>query len=71
MDTQGKPVLSADFYFEENFSLGMDLSSRVANFIPQDIADDSKKADKQQRMIVREGLSACSTEKPGKEERSK
>ena len=37
-----------------------------ANFIPQDSADDSKKADKEQRMIVRdvrEGLDA-STEKP-------
>ena len=56
----------------------MDLSSRVeiscngegANFIPQDSAVDSKKADKQQRMIVREGLGA-STEKPVKDERSK
>ena len=56
----------------------MDLSSRDeipcngegAKFIPQDSADDSKKADKQQRMIVREGLGA-STEKPEKEERSK
>ena len=56
----------------------MDLSSRVeiscnsegANFIPQDSADDSEKADKEQRMIVREGLGA-STEKPEKDERSK
>ena len=56
----------------------MDLSSRDeipcnsegANFIPQDPADDSKKADKPQRMIVREGPSA-STEKPEKDERSK
>ena len=57
----------------------MDLSSRDeiscnskgANIIPQDSADDSKKADKQQRMIVREGLGARSAEKPEKDERSK
>ena len=57
----------------------MDLSSRDeiscnsegANLIPQDSADDSKKADKEQRMIVREGLGACSAEKPEKDERSK
>ena len=56
----------------------MDLSSRVeiscngegANFIPQDSADASKKADKQQRMIVREGL-GVSTEKPAEDEPSK
>ena len=52
----------------------MDLSSRVeiscngegANFIPQDSADDSKKADKQQRMIL-----GVSTKKPAEDEPSK
>ena len=56
----------------------MDLSSRVevscnsesADFIPQDSADDSKKADKRQRMIVREDLLPRG-EKPEREERSK
>ena len=46
----------------------MSCNSEGANFITQDSADDSKKVDKQQRMIVREDQGA-STEKPEKEER--